>query len=97
MRATPCLSRSRCSAKSSGVKRAGRGGRPANLCKAFGVDGALCGADLIAGPLRILDAPRVPPRKIKATPRIGVDYAGEDALRPWRFVVSGSPSLSVKA
>lgn len=28
------------------------------------------------------------PLKIKATPRIGVDYAGKDALLPYRFVLS---------
>jgi DNA-3-methyladenine glycosylase len=28
---------------------------------------------------------RVPPSRIVVTPRIGIDYAGEDALLPWRF------------
>jgi len=27
-----------------------------------------------------------PPREVKRTPRIGVDYAGVWALKPWRFV-----------
>ena len=31
-----------------------------------------------------------------ATPRIGVDYAGEWAARPWRFVDADSPWLSKK-
>lgn len=30
----------------------------------------------------------VSPRSISTTPRINVDYAGEDALLPWRYVVS---------
>ena len=35
-----------------------------------------------------------PPGRIVRTPRIGVDYAGDWALRPWRFVVAGSPFAS---
>jgi len=31
---------------------------------------------------------KVPPREVKRTPRIGVDYAGAWALKPWRFVWS---------
>ncbi len=56
---------------------------PANLCRAFGIDRAQNGADLVAGALRILDAPAVPARRVVRTPRIGVDYAGEDAALPW--------------
>jgi DNA-3-methyladenine glycosylase len=29
----------------------------------------------------------IPPEQIQATPRIGVDYAGEWAKKPWRFVI----------
>ena len=31
---------------------------------------------------------KIVPKDIITTPRIGVDYAGEDALLPYRFVVS---------
>jgi 3-methyladenine DNA glycosylase Mpg len=31
---------------------------------------------------------KVPWREVKRTPRIGVDYAGAWALKPWRFVWS---------
>lgn len=31
---------------------------------------------------------------IIASPRVGVDYAGEDAARPWRFRLKGSPFTS---
>jgi DNA-3-methyladenine glycosylase len=32
---------------------------------------------------------------IATTPRVGVAYAGPEwAARPWRFVVSGHPSIS---
>lgn len=67
---------------------------PANLCRALGVDRARNGADLTFGDLVIREGERVPPRLVRATPRIGVAYAGDDALRPWRFVVAGSPALS---
>jgi DNA-3-methyladenine glycosylase len=33
---------------------------------------------------------RVPPREVQRTPRIGVDYAGAWALKPWRFVWEGA-------
>ncbi|MEJ7697811.1 MAG: DNA-3-methyladenine glycosylase [Candidatus Limnocylindrales bacterium] len=34
-------------------------------------------------------------RRIRATPRIGVAYAGPDwSARPWRFLISGHPSVS---
>jgi len=31
---------------------------------------------------------------IAATTRIGVDYAGEDALLPYRFIVKGNKNVS---
>jgi DNA-3-methyladenine glycosylase len=31
---------------------------------------------------------------IEASPRIGIDYAGEDALLPWRFTLKESEWLS---
>jgi len=67
---------------------------PACLCKALGLDGAHNGADLLRGPLGLLDAPPVPDAEVGRGPRIGVDYAGDHAARPWRFWVSGSPAVS---
>ncbi len=32
----------------------------------------------------------IPDEDIVASPRVGIDYAGEDALLPWRFRVKGS-------
>ena len=37
--------------------------------------------------LWIENAPRVLPKSIERTPRIGVAYAGEWAKKPWRFVL----------
>lgn len=34
------------------------------------------------------------PQDIIATPRIGVGYAGDDALLPWRFFVENNPYVS---
>ena len=33
-------------------------------------------------------------KEIIATPRIGVDYAGKDALLPYRFYIKGNPFVS---
>ena len=65
---------------------------PGNLARAFGVDGSLNGASLVDGPLWIA-APRGPV-EVAARLRIGVDYAGEWAQRPLRFVVVGDPHVS---
>jgi DNA-3-methyladenine glycosylase len=67
---------------------------PGALCRAMGITRAQNGADLVRGRLRVLQGPEVTARTIARTPRIGVDYAGSDAARPWRFVVRGSPALS---
>ena len=67
---------------------------PGALCQALGIDRAANGADLVRGRLRVLDAPDVPAREVARTARIGVAYAGPDALRPWRFVVRTSPAAS---
>jgi len=67
---------------------------PGALCQALGVTRQQDGTDLVRGPLRILDGPTVPARLVRRTPRIGVAYAGADALRPWRFLVLGTPAVS---
>ena len=46
-------------------------------------------------PIRIEDDGwRVPEGQVRRGPRVGVDYAGDDARRPWRFVVGGSRWVS---
>jgi DNA-3-methyladenine glycosylase len=67
---------------------------PGTLCQALGITRAHDGTDLRRGPVRILDAPIVPAAVITRAPRIGVAYAGPDALRPWRFFVRGVPAVS---
>jgi DNA-3-methyladenine glycosylase len=67
---------------------------PGSLCQALGVTRADDGADLVAGPLRILDAPLVRGALVARTTRIGVAYAGPDALKRWRFLIVGSAAVS---
>jgi len=73
---------------------------PGRLTTAFGVDRSHAGLDLCdpASPLRLEVRPPGEPRPdALATRRIGVAYAGEAwAGVPWRFVVAGSPSLSLQ-
>lgn len=60
---------------------------PGLLCRAMGIDKRLNGADLCGGVLwleRPAAMSRRPPRIARST-RIGVDYAGDWARRPWRF------------
>jgi DNA-3-methyladenine glycosylase len=67
---------------------------PAMLCLGLGVDGRLDGVPLDRGPLRIHEGSPLRASRVRRTPRIGVDSAGPDALRPWRFCDRDSASLS---
>jgi DNA-3-methyladenine glycosylase len=68
---------------------------PGLLCRAMRIDRTLNGADLCSERLW-LERPADPlPRvHIGRGPRIGVDYAGAWAKRPWRFFDSTSPYVS---
>ncbi|HEY6456572.1 MAG TPA: DNA-3-methyladenine glycosylase [Steroidobacteraceae bacterium] len=67
---------------------------PGLLCRAFEIDRSHNGLDLRGKQLWI-EAPRKPRAvRVRAGPRIGVDYAGEWALRPWRFFDPDSPFVS---
>ncbi|HUS65673.1 MAG TPA: DNA-3-methyladenine glycosylase [Kofleriaceae bacterium] len=68
---------------------------PGKLCRALAITRAHNDRDLTRGDLHLED--RNSPRgHIVTTPRIGVDYAGEWAARPWRFVDAESRFLSKK-
>lgn len=67
---------------------------PGNLCRAMGIDRGLDGCDLVTGAVQVLHAPRIRASGIAASPRIGVAYAGEHALRPWRFFIRDSAAVS---
>jgi len=59
---------------------------PGLLCRALGIDRSLNGVDLRGAVLWIERPARNSPRpRIARATRIGVDYAGDWAKRPWRF------------
>jgi DNA-3-methyladenine glycosylase len=64
---------------------------PARLCEALGVTGALDGASLQRGALRILDGPAPRRGDIVKGPRIGITQAIE---WPLRFYLKSSPWVS---
>lgn len=57
---------------------------PATVCQALGIDLQMNFFSFLGEQLWIEEGPM--PNKIISGPRIGVDYAGEDALLPWRFL-----------
>jgi DNA-3-methyladenine glycosylase len=67
---------------------------PGKLCKALGIDLGFNGASLLGEDIYIEQCEKLPGHKIAASPRIGIDYAGEDALLPWRFIIRGNEWIS---
>jgi DNA-3-methyladenine glycosylase len=68
---------------------------PGALCQALGITRELNGHPFHESPLWIESTSLIiKPSMIQVTPRIGIDYAGEDALRPWRFVLDLLPEKS---
>jgi DNA-3-methyladenine glycosylase len=75
------------------LHHSGRG--PGNLCKAFGVGLRHNRDDLCDAEAELFIAPRAGPRpRVARGPRIGVDYAGDWAHEPLRFVDERSEHLS---
>lgn len=72
------------------------GAGPGKVTRALGIRVEDSGLSLLSDQLFIADD-GFGPMNIVATPRIGVDYAGEDALLPYRFVVSGHGGISAKS
>jgi DNA-3-methyladenine glycosylase len=66
---------------------------PGKLCMALSIDKSLNAVDLAADKLWIEDR-RLKVCAIDASPRIGVDYAGEYKDKPWRFYERGNPHVS---
>ncbi len=85
-----------------------RGGRPTdahlargpgNLTRALGIERSHNDTDLRHGRVQLLVPPAgrfsaVTARDIVRSPRIGIDYAGTWAAKPWRFSVRDHPSVS---
>ena len=65
---------------------------PGKLTKALGITRELNGCSLLSDRVWIEDRGlRIPDELVQVTPRIGVDYAGGDALLPYRFVTTYCP------
>lgn len=68
---------------------------PGALAKALGIDKNLNAKDLLGEEIWIEDnGIHLNETQIIASPRIGVDYAGDHALLPWRFYVKGNKYVS---
>lgn len=69
---------------------------PGKLCIAFGIDRSFNGANLLEKMIWIEDGETVSYDRIETGKRIGIDYAGEFAEKPWRFWIKGSEFVSRK-
>ncbi|HDI74203.1 MAG TPA: DNA-3-methyladenine glycosylase [Candidatus Korarchaeota archaeon] len=73
------------------VKRLCKG--PGSLTKAMGIGIKLNGIDM-TGDILFIEDIGYGPVDIVQTTRIGVEYAEEDALKPWRFYIRGNEYVS---
>jgi DNA-3-methyladenine glycosylase len=78
----------------AGIPAGTRTSGPALLSTALRISGKQNRHDLTAGGALWIESPDAPVGPIAASPRIGVDYAGEWASRPWRFFLASSPHVS---
>ncbi|MBD0365003.1 MAG: DNA-3-methyladenine glycosylase [Flavisolibacter sp.] len=70
---------------------------PGNVGKAFGFHTSQCGVSLQSDELYITDdSYQIKEHSIAFSPRIGVAYAGADALLPYRFYLKGNKYVSGK-
>ena len=70
---------------------------PGNVSKALGIHTNDSGISLLGNTIFLADDNfNFPAGEIFSSARIGVDYAGEDALLPYRFYVKGNPYVSGK-
>ncbi|TCC90484.1 DNA-3-methyladenine glycosylase [Pedobacter frigiditerrae] len=68
---------------------------PGALAKALGIDKNLNAKDLLGDEIWIEDnGIHFKPDQIIASPRVGVDYAEDHALLPWRFYIKGNKFVS---
>jgi DNA-3-methyladenine glycosylase len=68
---------------------------PGKLTRALGIDRQWNGRSLFDDDIWISgDSKPLSNSQIVASPRIGIDYAGEDAALPWRFTIKGNSWVS---
>lgn len=68
---------------------------PGKLSRALGIETRHTAMSLMGPEIQIMDDGfRQPARSVMRGPRIGVDYAGDDAALPYRFFVKDHPAVS---
>ncbi len=67
---------------------------PGKLCAALGISKANYGDDLCGDTLFIEERMAVLPNEIAVSPRVNIDYAGEDAKLLWRYFIKDSKFVS---
>ena len=73
----------------------GRG--PGNVCKALGIHTGHSGVSVNSEEIFFYDDDvKIKNKDIGISPRIGVDYSGDDALLPYRFYMKGNAHVSGK-
>ncbi len=77
-----------------GLHPGDRSDGPGKLCRAMGINLAHNKEDLLGKRLFLEPADAVPPRQVKRGPRIGVDYAGAWAKKPYRLWIRGNSHVS---
>ena len=70
---------------------------PGKLCIALAIDRSLNGENLRGKCVWLEDYRSFTADEIAVGKRIGIDYAGEDADKPWRFWVKGNLNVSRKS
>lgn len=78
----------------AGIAPEARTDGPGRLTRALGISLVHNRLDLCGGRLYIAAGQRVMPRLVARSPRIGVDYAGAWAAKPYRFYVRGHEGVS---
>ena len=69
---------------------------PGKLCIAFGIDRSFNGEDLLGDWIWLEECRSFAADDIGVGKRIGIDYAGEDVDKPWRFWIKGNGYVSRK-
>jgi DNA-3-methyladenine glycosylase len=81
-----------------GVARVPKCNGPGTAAQALGIHTIYSGTDLLHGPITIVDhGHRVATKDVIVGPRVGVDYAGDDARLPYRFRIAPSRLATITA
>lgn len=69
---------------------------PGKMTQALGISLRQNKVNLLGSTIWVEDFQTIKPTEIVTSRRIGVEYAEEDALKPWRFYVKNNPWISKK-